>query len=111
MRFLVDAQLPPALAQFLQSQGHEAKAVREVGLREACDADIWIFAEQGGWVLFIGILASPTQVYRSTGTRQCWSTSSGSGSALPGWSRNWTEPSLALRGPSARPTRARIPGP
>ncbi len=30
MRFLVDAQLPPAWAQFLAARGHEAKAVREV---------------------------------------------------------------------------------
>ena len=32
MRFLVDAQLPPALAKFLEKHGHEAKAAREVGV-------------------------------------------------------------------------------
>jgi hypothetical protein len=37
MRFLVDAQLPPGLVQFLEQRGHEAKAVRDVGLREAQD--------------------------------------------------------------------------
>lgn len=51
MRFLVDAQFPPALAQWLESRGHEAKAVREVGLREADDSVIWTFADQGGWVV------------------------------------------------------------
>ncbi len=51
MRFLVDAQLPPALARFLEAEGHEARAVREVGLRESDDAAIWAFAEQGGWII------------------------------------------------------------
>jgi len=40
MRFLVDAQLPPGLVQFLEKRGHEAKAVRDVGLREAQDPAI-----------------------------------------------------------------------
>jgi len=51
MRFLVDAQLPPALARFLESRGHEAKAAREVGLREAEDLALWNFALAGGWVV------------------------------------------------------------
>lgn len=41
MRFLVDAQLPPALAQWLREAGHDAQAVREVGLREAEGSDLW----------------------------------------------------------------------
>ena len=41
MKFLVDAQLPPALARWLCEAGHEAQAVRELGLRDAKDADIW----------------------------------------------------------------------
>lgn len=41
MRFLVDAQLPPALAPWLTAHGHEAKAVREVDLRNASDSAIW----------------------------------------------------------------------
>jgi len=51
MRFLIDAQLPPALARFLESRGHEARAVREVGLREAKDTIIWAFAQREGWVV------------------------------------------------------------
>jgi predicted nuclease of predicted toxin-antitoxin system len=51
MRFLVDAQLPPALARFLEAHGHESKAARETGLREADDTAIWTFAQVGGWVV------------------------------------------------------------
>ena len=29
VRFLIDAQLPPALAQWLKARGHEAKAMRQ----------------------------------------------------------------------------------
>ncbi len=41
MKFIVDAQLPPAVAQWLRAAGHDAVAVREIGLREANDRDIW----------------------------------------------------------------------
>jgi predicted nuclease of predicted toxin-antitoxin system len=51
MRFLIDAQLPPALAQFLKDKGYEAKAARELALREATDPVIWDFAQAGGWVV------------------------------------------------------------
>jgi predicted nuclease of predicted toxin-antitoxin system len=51
MRFLIDAQLPPALARFLESRGHESRPVREAGMREAKDPVIWSFAQQGAWVI------------------------------------------------------------
>jgi len=41
VRFLVDAQLPAALAHLLRQLGHEAVHVREVGLRGASDRAIW----------------------------------------------------------------------
>ena len=41
MKFVVDAQLPPALARLLREAGCDAFAVREIGLREASDAEIW----------------------------------------------------------------------
>lgn len=44
MRFLVDAQLPPALAIWLREAGHDAQHVEEVNLREAEDAPIWRYA-------------------------------------------------------------------
>ncbi|MGE0743075.1 MAG: DUF5615 family PIN-like protein [Hyphomonadaceae bacterium] len=44
LRFIVDAQLPPALADFIRAKGHEASALREIGLRDADDANIWTWA-------------------------------------------------------------------
>jgi predicted nuclease of predicted toxin-antitoxin system len=41
VRFLVDAQLPPALARFLVSLGHEAEHVYELDLASASDRQIW----------------------------------------------------------------------
>ena len=41
MNFLVDHQLPAALARFLESQGHQARHVRELGMTEAKDISIW----------------------------------------------------------------------
>jgi predicted nuclease of predicted toxin-antitoxin system len=40
VKFLDDAQPPPALALWLREAGHDAQAVREVGLREADDTEI-----------------------------------------------------------------------
>lgn len=51
MKFLVDAQLPPALAQWLREAGHEAEAVREIGLREASDTTLWQHARVRGAVI------------------------------------------------------------
>jgi predicted nuclease of predicted toxin-antitoxin system len=39
VKFVVDAQLPPALARLLREAGCDASAVREIGLREASDAE------------------------------------------------------------------------
>ena len=41
MRFLVDAQLPPALARWLAAQGHEAEHVCDKGMQAASDTAIW----------------------------------------------------------------------
>jgi predicted nuclease of predicted toxin-antitoxin system len=41
MRFLVDAQLPPALARWLAAQGHEAAHVGDLGMQAASDTAIW----------------------------------------------------------------------
>ena len=51
MRFLVDAQLPPALARLLSSAGHPAEHVADVGLADAPDAAIWAFATLHGAVI------------------------------------------------------------
>lgn len=48
MRFLVDAQLPPALARFLSERGHDAHHVMDLGMEKAPDRAIWIWAEEHG---------------------------------------------------------------
>jgi predicted nuclease of predicted toxin-antitoxin system len=46
MRFIVDAQLPPALARWLAAEGHEAEHVGDTGVEAASDAAIWNYALQ-----------------------------------------------------------------
>ena len=51
MRFVVDAQLPPALARHLTTLGHEAEHVGDAGLLTAADARIWEYATAIGAVV------------------------------------------------------------
>lgn len=51
MRFLIDAQLPPSLANHLSSHGHEAIHVSAIGLTTAADKVIWTHAAAIGAVL------------------------------------------------------------
>lgn len=51
MRFLVDAQLPPALARLLASYGHHAEHVADIGLRNAEDSSIWRHAVENEAIL------------------------------------------------------------
>jgi predicted nuclease of predicted toxin-antitoxin system len=52
VRFLIDNQLPPALARFINSEpGCEATHVTDVGLRDASDAEVWQYASANGFVL------------------------------------------------------------
>jgi len=44
VKFIVDAQLPPALASALRDAGYDVQAVREMGLRDAEDSEIWAYA-------------------------------------------------------------------
>ena len=46
MNFLVDAQLPPALARWISARGHHATHVFDVALLKANDPDIWDHARQ-----------------------------------------------------------------
>ena len=41
MRFLVDAQLPVALARWLVGRGHEAQHVTSLKMSDASDSVIW----------------------------------------------------------------------
>lgn len=51
MKFLVDAQLPPALAHFLKKAGHSAVHVTDVGLKNADDSAIWDHASENHLVI------------------------------------------------------------
>lgn len=51
MRFLVDAQLPPSLAELLCEHGHEAVHVCDALAANVHDHIIWPFALNGGYVL------------------------------------------------------------
>ncbi len=51
MKFIIDAQLPPALADWLRGRGHEAWACRDLGLRDADDRLIWARAERDGAII------------------------------------------------------------
>jgi predicted nuclease of predicted toxin-antitoxin system len=44
MRFLVDAQLPPALARFLADQGHQAEHVADLRMANTSDSALWRYA-------------------------------------------------------------------
>jgi predicted nuclease of predicted toxin-antitoxin system len=51
LRFLIDAQLPPALASHLIAIGHEAEHVNEIERGVATDAEIWAYAIEAGAVI------------------------------------------------------------
>jgi predicted nuclease of predicted toxin-antitoxin system len=48
VKFLVDAQLPPALARVLTAQGFPSEHVEDLGLRHAKDTPIWNYALANG---------------------------------------------------------------
>ena len=51
MKFLVDNQLPPVLAQYLQKRGFDSEHVLDVGLDKALDIDICRYAESKDRIL------------------------------------------------------------
>jgi len=52
VKFWVDAQLPPALAAWLSEQhGVEAISLRDLGMRDAADGEIFDSARQAGVVI------------------------------------------------------------
>ena len=44
MRFLVDEQLPPALATWIQAEGHEAEHITDIGPTGVADHVLWDYA-------------------------------------------------------------------
>ena len=73
MRFLIDAQLPPLLSQWLVDQGHTAQHVADIGLAGAEDQVIWMRAVADGAALltkdqdFVAIRQSAV-----SGPAVCW---------------------------------------
>ena len=51
MNFLVDAQLPPALARWIDRQGHQATHIFEIGLETAKDGPIWEHARRDNAII------------------------------------------------------------
>lgn len=51
MRFIVDAQLPPSLADWLAAKGHEADHVATTLSLEAPDREIWSTAAKQGQII------------------------------------------------------------
>ena len=51
MKFLVDNQLPAALARFIEAKGCQAVHVLDIGLAEASDVEIFQRAELDGYIL------------------------------------------------------------
>jgi predicted nuclease of predicted toxin-antitoxin system len=52
VNFLIDNQLPPALARFIESE-LKAKAIHvaDLGLRDASDAEVWRYASTNDLIL------------------------------------------------------------
>jgi predicted nuclease of predicted toxin-antitoxin system len=48
VRFLVDNQLPAALAEWLRANNHHAEHVLEVNLAQAKDLPVWNYADRHG---------------------------------------------------------------
>ena len=51
MKYLIDNQLPPALARHLQTHGLEASHVAELGMDQATDRDLWQHAASNGFAI------------------------------------------------------------
>jgi|SRR5215470_12432068 len=51
MRFLLDMNLPPAVAEWLQSKGHDAVHIREIGLGHLPDREVFARAAEEGRIV------------------------------------------------------------
>ncbi len=73
MRFLIDEQLPTALARYLDSAGHEASHVTDVGLGGGADVAIWARAEAEAAVIVTKDADFPTmRAVREAGPPIVW---------------------------------------
>ncbi len=51
MRFIIDNQLPSALAPWLEQRGHAAEHVLNIGLAQSKDTPVWHYAQQHGAII------------------------------------------------------------
>jgi uncharacterized protein with PIN domain len=58
MRFLLDMNLPPALAEWLRSEGHDAVHIREIGLAHLPDREVFARAAEEGRIVVTPAFAS-----------------------------------------------------
>ena len=72
MRFLVDAQLPPALASWLRERGHEAHHVRDFGLDKVPDRDVAQRAIADGSIIVTKDSDFSRLVAKGPGCRVLW---------------------------------------
>lgn len=73
MRFLVDNQLPPALARFISEDlAVEALHVMDVGMRNRSDADVWAYASENDFVLISKDEDFVTLYSKSPSARLLW---------------------------------------
>lgn len=72
-RFIVDAQLPPALARWLAANGHEAEHVYDFGGDGTTDTEIWNRAKNSGAVILSKDEDFPLRALRdSSGPSVVW---------------------------------------
>jgi predicted nuclease of predicted toxin-antitoxin system len=72
VRFLVDQQLPPALAEWLVRRGHSADHTEYIGLGAASDADAWSTASSLDAVIVTKDADFPARRRVSPGPQVLW---------------------------------------
>ncbi|HEY2032531.1 MAG TPA: DUF5615 family PIN-like protein [Rhizomicrobium sp.] len=72
MKFIVDAQLPPSLAVWIRARGHDASALREIGLRDASDIEIWTYACSADCILITKDQDFPLLAETQPGAKIIW---------------------------------------
>jgi predicted nuclease of predicted toxin-antitoxin system len=69
MRFLIDAQLPPALARMMTALGFVAEHLLDVGLLDADDSQIWNYARQHAAIIITKDEDFPARTRRGPATQ------------------------------------------
>jgi predicted nuclease of predicted toxin-antitoxin system len=73
LNFLVDNQLPPALARQIQGElGHHAAHVSDLGMRNASDVELWTYASEHDCVLISKDEDFTNMVLRTSGAGLIW---------------------------------------